>query len=80
MDVFEALTEYYMTAFAQLTIASAASPKSPEREAMKYKCVNCETEFDVTYDATCPQYWASGYDVEPLNIWLKVQVAAGDES
>lgn len=36
---------------------------------MKYKCLKCLTEFDVTYDATCPKCRAKDFDVEPLRKW-----------
>ena len=38
---------------------------------MKYKCLKCLTEFDVTYDATCPKCQASGFDVETLRKWKR---------
>ncbi len=40
-----------------------------EIKVMKYKCLKCLTEFDVTYDATCPKCGASGFDVENLRKW-----------
>ena len=48
---------------------------------MKYMCLKCETEFDVTYEAICPKCKASGFDVETLWKWQKAQAAvAGDET
>jgi len=40
-----------------------------EIKVMKYKCLKCLTEFDVTYDAICPKCRASGFDVETLRKW-----------
>ena len=47
---------------------------------MKYKCLKCENEFEVTYDATCPKCGASGKDLEPFRKWKMAQAVAADES
>ena len=47
---------------------------------MMYKCLKCENEFDVTYDAICPKCRASDYDVEPLRKWKMAHPVAGDEA
>ena len=47
---------------------------------MKYKCLKCENEFEVTYDATCPKCGASDNDVQPLRKWKMAHPVAGDEA
>ncbi len=47
---------------------------------MEYKCLKCDNEFDVTYDAICPKCRASGFDVEPLRKWKLAHPVAGDEA
>ena len=46
---------------------------------MKYKCLKCETEFEATYQAICPQCKASSFDVEPLSKYIRAR-AQGDEA
>lgn len=47
-----------------------------EGKVVKYKCLKCEAEFDVTYEAICPKCKASGFDVEPLSKWQRAQAVA----
>jgi Zn finger protein HypA/HybF involved in hydrogenase expression len=47
-----------------------------EGKVMKYKCLKCEAEFDVSYEAICPNCRASGFDVEPLSKWKRAQAVA----
>ena len=42
---------------------------------MKYKCLKCGTEFDVTSEAKCPKCGARDWDVEPLAKYKRRQVA-----
>ena len=51
-----------------------------EVKVMEYKCLKCGTEFDVTYDATCPKCRASGFDVETLRKWKIAHPDAEDEA
>ena len=46
-----------------------------EVKNMKYKCLKCETEFEITYEAICPNCKASGFDVESLWKWQRAQAA-----
>jgi len=47
---------------------------------MKYKCLKCENEFEVTYDATCPKCGASDNDVMSFRKWKMAQTVAADDS
>ena len=47
---------------------------------MKYKCLKCENEFEVTYDAICPKCGASDNDVVPFRKWKMAQTVAADDS
>ena len=49
---------------------------------MEYKCLKCDNEFDVTYNATCPKCGAADARarVEPLRKWKLAHPAAGDEA
>jgi Zn finger protein HypA/HybF involved in hydrogenase expression len=47
---------------------------------MKYKCLKCETEFDATWEAICPNCRASGFDVETLTKWKLANPVVGDET
>lgn len=40
---------------------------------MKYKCLKCGAEFDVTFDPKCPKCGAFDWDVDPLRKYLEAQ-------